>query len=230
LAENQLSLKEKVRLVARKLARMSSARTPMQFPPYPAQVASRIERYKDDVRYVSLALALQRLETEKVAGAFAEVGVYRGETSAFLHAQSPQRRLYLFDTFEGFHPDDLEGRTDERFRDTSEEQVAAYLAAQVGDISNVVFRKGYFPGTAEGLEGAMFAFVMLDVDLYLPAVACFEFFYPRMARGGYFFMHDYNSPESDWAIRRACTEFLKDKPELILELPDVLGSAVFRKI
>jgi O-methyltransferase len=222
----QLTLKERVRLASRKLARVTTAHTPMEFPPYPAAVAQRIERYKDDRRYVSLALALDRIARENIPGAFAEIGVYRGETSAFLHAQSPERTLYLFDTFEGFPEQDLDGRTDTRFRDTSQESVAAFL----GDCTNVVFRKGYFPATAAGLEQETFAFVMLDVDIYPPALACFEFFYPRLARGGYFFMHDYNSPESDYAIQRACTAFLKDKPELVLDLPDILGSAVFRKI
>ena len=39
--------------------------------------------------------------------------------------------------------------------------------------------------------------VMLDVDLYRPALEVLRFFYPRMVRGGYFFMHDFNSPESE---------------------------------
>ena len=220
------TLKEKVRLAARKFARVTTAHTPMLFPTYSAKVAARIERYKDNNRYVALALALQRIEQEQIPGAFAEIGVYRGETSAFLHAQSPARKLYLFDTFQGFDPRDLDGRQDPRFRDTSQEQVAAFI----GNTTNIIFRKGYFPDTARGLEAETFAFVMLDVDLYLPALAVFDFFYPRLVRGGYFFMHDYNSPESDYAIKRACTEFMRDKPELVLDLPDLFGSAVFRKI
>ena len=219
------TLKEKVRLAARKFARLTTAHTPMLFPTYSTKVAARIERYKDNNRYVALALALDRLEREKIPGAFAEIGVYRGETSAFLHAQSPNRKLYLFDTFQGFDPRDLSA-PDDRFRDTSQEQVAAFI----GDTNNIVFRKGYFPETATGLEHESFAFVMLDVDLYLPAVSVFDFFYPRLVRGGYFFMHDYNSPESDYAIQRACTAFMQDKPELVIDLPDLFGSAVFRKM
>jgi O-methyltransferase len=51
-----------------------------------------------------------------------------------------------------------------------------------------------------------------------------------VVRGGYFFMHDYNSPESDWTIRRAVAEFMQDKPELLRDVPDLFRSAVFRKI
>ncbi|MBB6145689.1 O-methyltransferase [Silvibacterium bohemicum] len=198
----------------------------MQFPSYPAAVAQRIEEYPDDVRYSTLALAVQRLQDDHIPGAFAEVGVYRGVTSAFLHRQAPERRLYLFDTFEGFPSQDLEAGEDTRFKDTSQELVAGVI----GDTQNVVFRKGYFPETASGLEGESFSLIMLDVDLYRPALEVLRFFYPRMARGGYFFMHDYNSPESDRAISRAAHEFMADKPESLIEIPDFHGSALFRKV
>lgn len=198
----------------------------MQFPTYPAAVAHRIEQYHDDIRYATLALAIQRLEHDLIPGAFAEVGVYRGVTSSFIHRQAPDRQLYLFDTFEGFPSRDLETEADGRFKATSQEGVARLI----GDTHNLKFRKGYFPDTAQGLEAENFALVMLDVDLYLPALEVFRFFYPRMARGGYFFMHDFNSPESNHGISRAAHEFMADKPELLVEIPDFHGSALFRKL
>jgi O-methyltransferase len=70
---------------------------------------------------------------------------------------------------------------------------------------------------------------MLDFDLYKSALDVFRFFYPRLVPGGYFFMHDFNNPESDRAISRAATEFLADKPERLIEIPDEWGSALFRK-
>ena len=133
----------------------------MSFPPYSEAVAQRIEQYHDDVRYSMLALAVQRLEQDRIPGAFAEVGVYRGVTSSFMHRQAPSRHLYLFDTFQEFEARDLEVAKDERFRDTSQEMVGKLL----GDTHNVEFKKGYFPETAVGLEAEKFALVMLDVDL-----------------------------------------------------------------
>ncbi len=219
-------MKVALRVAARKLAKLTRARRTMHFPPYPPSVVRRIEEYHDDVRYATLALAIQRIEDDRIAGSFAELGVYQGVTSAFIHRQSPQRRLYLFDTFEGFPSQDLEVKEDKRFRNTSQELVARV----VGDTQNIVFRKGYFPATAAGLEGESFALIMLDLDLYRPALEVFRFFYPRMVRGGYFFMHDYNSTESDRAISRAAHEFMADKPELLIEIPDFHGSALFRKV
>jgi len=197
----------------------------MRFPSYSPDVSRRIETLADDVRYASLALAIQRLEAERIEGAFAELGVYRGITSKFIRQQAPNRRLYLFDTFAGFPADALETADDSRFRDTSQEKVARLI----GDLRNVVFRAGYFPQTAAGLEQERFALVMLDFDLYRSAIDAFKFFYPRLVPGGYFFLHDFNSPESDYAISRAASEFLADKPERLVEIPDEWGSAVFRK-
>lgn len=94
----------------------------------------------------------------------------------------------------------------------------------------MIFRAGFFPETAAGLEDEQFSLVMLDCDLYQSALAGLDFFYPRLVTGGYFFPHDYNSSESEHAIMRAVSEFLEDKPELLLEIPDQWGSAVFRKI
>lgn len=197
----------------------------MRFPPYSVAVKDLIETIGDDVRYATLALAIQRLETERIEGALAELGVWKGFTSSFIHRQAPHRRLYLFDTFSGFPSASLENAGDNRFKDTSQEKVAA----QIGDLHNVVFRPGFFPDTAAGLEEERFALVMLDFDLYQPALEAFRFFYPRLVSGGYFIMHDFNSPESDYAISRAANEFLQDKPESLIEIPDEWGSALFRK-
>lgn len=217
-------VKQKMRFEARKRAKL--IHRPMRFPSYSPDVANYIGMLADEVRYSTLALAIRRLETERIEGAFAELGVYQGTTSRFMHQLAPDRQLYLFDTFSGFPPEALGTVEDTRFRNTSQEAVAQYI----GDRHNVSFRAGYFPQTAVGLEQERFALVMLDFDLYTSAIEAFRFFYPRLVPGGYFFMHDFNSPESDCAILRAATEYLRDKPEFLIEIPDEWGSAVFRKI
>ncbi len=196
----------------------------MRFPTYPQQVVERIEKYHDEIRYSTLALAIERLRTNQIEGAFAEIGVYQGATSDFIHQEAPERQFYLFDTFEGFPNND--GIVDVRFKDTSQAAVSRLL----GNSKNLHFRQGYFPETAVGLEEESFALVMLDVDHYKAALDVFNFFYPRLVRGGYFFMHDFNSNESEYAISRASHEFMADKPEMLIEIPDYFGSALFRKI
>ena len=199
----------------------------MRFPPFAPGVQQAAIATGDYARYASLALALTRIEKDPIPGALAEVGVYQGATSRFLLSCAPGRTLYLFDTFEGFPIEDREpeNRGDTRFRDTSEADVLSAL----GDAKSVVIRKGRFPETAVGLEGERFAFALLDLDVFPPTLAGLEFFYPRLARGGYLFVHDYNSPESNSACRRAVTQFMAGKPEQIVELPDAWGSVVVRK-
>lgn len=199
----------------------------MSHPPYGADVHRLVSAHIDMVRYSTIALALNRLNEEHVPGAMAELGVFKGELSAFLASVEPQRVLHLFDTFAGFPDADLEQgeTTDGRFRDTSEEAVRA----RIGECTNVRFHVGAFPETSAPVLGERFAFVMLDMDKYRPTLAGLEVFYPRMSPGAYMFLHDYNSPESDRAVSRAAHEFLENKPERLIEIPDAKGSVLFRK-
>ncbi len=193
----------------------------IRFPTYPQAIQKMLCFSSDPVRHSSMALALERIRTDQIPGAIAEIGVHRGTTSELLHKQLPERMLYLFDTFAGFP-----GEDDTRFRNTS----IAIVKARLDDIRNVEFRVGVFPETSVGLEGERFSFVLYDADKHEPAVAALAFFYPRLSPGGYFVLHDYNSPESDHAVKSAADKFLADKPERLIELPDVWGTALFRKI
>jgi O-methyltransferase len=198
----------------------------MHFPTFDAGIHDSIATSDDYFRYATLGLALQRVLDEDIAGALAEVGVWRGETSAFLHRLAPERRLYLFDTFEGFPDEDLPaGAVDRRFRDTSVDAVRR----RVGPSPNVTLTPGHVPDTLETVSDEQFAFVLLDMDLFEPTRVSLEFFYPRMPAGAYLIVHDYNNPESEWACKRAFDEFLADKPERLVELGDVWGSALIRR-
>jgi O-methyltransferase len=208
------------------LAPMRSAGA-MRFPTFDPLIQRAAIGSGDYARYASLGLAIRRIEADGISGAFAEAGVYQGATSRFILRCAPGRTFYLFDTFEGFPAADREPSpaADLRFRDTSEDDVRRML----GNPTNVVIRKGRFPETAAGLEQERFALAVLDFDLFNPTLAGLEFFYPRLARGGYVFVHDFNSPESNSACRRAVTQFMAGRPEQFVELPDRWGSVVIRK-
>lgn len=180
----------------------------------------------DPIRDMTVALALETIEREQIEGDMAELGVYRGEMAILYHTLLPEKNLYLFDTFAGFPQKDLNVPQDTRFSDTSLEHVKSRL----GDTTNVIFKPGYFPETASGMEDCRFCFVMLDADLYNPTKAGLKFFYPRMISGGYILLHDYTSYELNQAVSRATDEFLADKLEKVIEIPDTWGTALFRKI
>lgn len=191
----------------------------------------RIERtFRDRVRFYNIWLQIERLNKNKVKGAFAELGVYKGETAKAIHLMDATRRLYLFDTFKGFSLDDLKSEsqnearfTKEMFDDTSLEEVKVFI----GGNDLVEFKPGYFPDTTEGLEKENFAFVHIDADLYEPTKAALNFFYPRLASQGVIIIHDYNH---NWdGIPKAVDEFIGTIPESLIEIPDWQGSAMIIK-
>jgi O-methyltransferase len=195
-------------------------------PTYNRSLHRQIIARQDCVRYSLIALALTNLKKDGIIGSIAELGVFRGTTSKLIHNIDPNRKFFLFDTFEGFPHEQLDKKDDERFKNTSLEIVKNKL----GDSNNVFIRKGVFPETAKGLEQEKFSFVLIDVDLYIPTYQGLEFFYPRMVSGGYMLIHDYNNPqESERAVFRAVNEFMKGKPEKPIEIPDRFGSIVLRK-
>ena len=165
----------------------------------------------DPIRYATIALALNTIKNENIKGNLAELGVFQGESSNIIHKLAPDRILYLFDTFEGFPEAYLENKKDVvRFKDTRLDLVKRNL----GDLNNVVIRKGIFPETSIGLESEIFSFVFLDADLHTSTLKGLEFFYPRVSKGGYIFIHDYHNPEeSNAGVYRAVNEFMKEKPE-----------------
>jgi O-methyltransferase len=56
----------------------------------------------DYVRLSSLELVAYEINENKLPGNVAELGVYRGDFAQHINLLFPDRKLYLFDTFEGF--------------------------------------------------------------------------------------------------------------------------------
>ena len=186
----------------------------------------------DNVRRDMLILLLRTIETSGIEGELAEVGVYKGLTAKLIHDYSPARSLHLFDTFEGFTSRGTESElrstqtpvAPSQFSDTSLESVVVYIAPQN---DNVVIHPGYFPDSIpDGFDQRKFAFVHLDADLYEPVLEGLHFFYPRMSDKGIIVVHDYNAWQG---ARRAVDEFVRDKTELAIPMPDKTGSVVIAK-
>lgn len=186
-----------------------------------------------DIRSATLKQMAVRLHEQGIRGQIAELGVYRGDMAWKLNALFPDRRLYLFDTFEGFDLRDIQkeeeyGCSRARkgdFSDTSEQAVLNRLPFP----DKAVVCKGYFPGTASGLEQETYALVSLDADLYAPLLAGLEYFYPRLSPGGMILMHDYHN-ERFRGARQAVEDYERRYQRLVLvPLCDLHGSAVIVK-
>jgi O-methyltransferase len=93
-----------VRLVKSALARRNRVLIPaMENLGRPRYFSVLQSEYTNEyVRLSQLDLAVHEIKTRNVRGEVAEVGVYQGHFSAILNRAFPDRKLYLFDTFEGF--------------------------------------------------------------------------------------------------------------------------------
>lgn len=186
--------------------------------------------YMDYIRLSTLELAAHEINTNNITGSVAELGVYKGKFSRYINQYFPDRKLYLFDTFQGFSEKDIKAEIqhtystgDQDFSNTSVEQVLKLMPFP----ELCIVKAGYFPDTAKGLEDE-FVFVSIDTDLYEPIYQGLQYFYPRLKKGGYIFIHDYNNDSykgAKQAVRNYCSE--NNLP--YLPLPDSGGSAIMMK-
>lgn len=153
----------------------------------------------------------------KLDGDMAEVGVFQGGSAKLICEAKGNKKLHLFDTFEGLpqlsDKDTHFGMTfwkKNQFNNTTYESVKNYLSKY----ENVFFYKGKFPHTSVPVEQSKFSFVHLDVDLYESTLDCLKFFYPTLASGGIIISHDYHTN----GVRSAFSEFFIDKKIPVIEL------------
>ncbi len=196
-----------------------------------SDMLKKLERtYRDKVRFYTFWLQIERIKSEKIPGAFAELGVYKGTTAKIIHQMDTSRTLHLFDTFEGFSKQDLvlENSTEDKFStsnfsDTNLTMVRKYINGN----KKVNFHPGYFPDSTKNVKETNFAFVHLDADLYKPTLAALNYFYPKLSVGGIIIIHDYNHT---WdGLRKAIDEFVQSIPETIVEVADWQGSVMIVK-
>lgn len=180
-----------------------------------------------DIRVSTIECIAREIYRNGVAGSIAEAGVFKGNTAKHMNILFPERKMYLFDTFEGFdvrdqESDDCKGiyNTKLDFSDTSIEEVMGKMCF----LKNIIVKKGYFPESAKGID-EKFCFVRLDMDLYDPIYAGLHFFYPRMMKGGYICVHDCRSKNFDGA-RKALMDFCVEKHLNYMCMPDGFGTAV----
>lgn len=143
-------------------------------------------------------------------GNVAEAGVFQGEFAKVINRNFPNKKLYLFDTFEGF--DDRDIAYEERYSFSAEQ--SGHLNMTSEDLviqkmkypQNCIVKKGYFPETAKGVDDR-FCFVNLDMDLYKPTLEGLFFFWDKMEAGGIILIHDYFS-DAYKGVASAVKEFV----------------------
>jgi len=186
--------------------------------------------YLDYIRLSTLELVSNQIEDAKLPGVVAELGVYKGKFARYINQYFPNRKLYLFDTFKGFDEADIKteqsnnfSHGDQDFSNTSVKNVLAIMPHP----NQCIIKEGFFPETAKGLEET-FAFVSIDTDLYDPIYNGLQYFYPRLVKGGYIFIHDFNN-DAYLGAKQAVIKFCTENNISFVPLPDSCGSAIITK-
>jgi O-methyltransferase len=168
-----------------------------------------------DRKYVLCQFADQA--AKNLSGEFFECGVYRGGT-AYLLAEilsKANKRLSLFDTFEGMPEADAE--KDRHCAGDFDNTTLASVQRYLSPFKNVAYYPGFLPETFAGLESASIAFAHIDLDIYEAIRSATAFIYPRLVKGGVLIYDDYGLQTCPGA-RRAVDDFFSDKTDNVVAL------------
>lgn len=168
--------------------------------PLVAHTMVGVQRLTNLARLAATALA------EGVPGDFIETGVWRGGCCILMRgllaaSGVTDRRVYVADSFAGLPPPNASAFPKDEGLDLSG---FAELAISLDEVKEnfrrygllddqVVFVQGWFSETLKQLEAEQFALVRLDGDLYESTYVALESLYPRLSRGGFLIVDDYNA-------------------------------------
>lgn len=187
----------------------------------------------DYVRMETFELAVKELRKRNIKGNVAEAGVFRGEFARYINDAFPDKKLYLFDTFDGFNANEILNEVKngnctkafvEAYKDTNIQQVLNRMP----HLDTLIIKQGIFPDSLQGLEDE-FCFVSIDMDFEESIYQGLIYFYPRLTAGGYIFVHDYNS--SLRGVEKAVDKYEKNYGVMLHKVPlcDANGTLVITK-
>jgi len=165
--------------------------------------------------------------TTHVPGDTAECGVYLGASSYLIcraNLASPLGKWHHgFDSFEGLSQP---GARDGDFWGGGDLSVPLEACSRnLAEFRACRLYKGWIPERFHEIADKAFSFVHVDVDIYEPTKASVEFFHRRLNPGGILVCDDYGFTTCPGATR-AIDEYLLDKPEKMLSLPDGGGMLI----
>ena len=177
-----------------------------------------IETQRTLLSYDRLYTLWQSIKNLRDIEAIAEVGVFKGGTSAFiarafllLHGNlSP---MYAIDTFEGHRDGDIEEfetQVPQEFSGVEYQDVKRHLS----EFPQIEVVKAAFADAVPRLAERRYSLVHVDTDLYRPTRECLEYFNPLLVAGGTIVVDDYMAP-SCTGVTRAVQEFLVAHPHYV---------------
>jgi len=197
---------------------------------------ARFSYMSDYFRFRTFEFVAEEIIQNHVEGDLAEFGVFRGAFSSLISEKFHNRKIFLFDTFEGFDKEEAQreaelGHSDKEFEyahtRTSEEMVLANMPYP----KQCIICKGLFPQSITNwAEQTRYAFVSIDVDFEDSIYEGIKFFYQRLNEGGYIFIHDYINPYLK-GVKKAVRRYEREENTVLKKVPlaDWAGTLVIVK-
>ena len=177
-----------------------------------------------------------------VKGDFVELGCHAGQSAALLRRimndNNSSKSLHVYDSFAGLPELTTEdGNTtiySKGWGTVPEKAVLSNFKRH--NLQPPIAHVGFFETTLLTELPEKIAFAHLDGDLYESIRLSLEHVYPRLSRGAVCLIDDYCDPDAHncWnelpGVKRACDEYLEDKPEEVTLLySDAHTHGFFRK-
>ena len=139
-------------------------------------------------------------------GDYVECGVAGGAQVAAMALAAPEKKIWLFDSFEGIpiagkHDDSQPGigpitngsgeLISSGVSSCSIEGVKSHMKDWGIPLDNMKFVEGWFQNTMPKNRVKDIALLRLDGDLYESTLICLEYLYPKLIKGGYLIIDDY---------------------------------------
>ena len=158
-----------------------------------------------------------------IEGNFAECGAYLG-SSAFFIAKQRNKKVYLFDSWEGLSEPTIQDGSYWKKGDLESDLEKA--KHNLRNFENIEYFKGWIPSRFNEVKNKTFSFVHIDVDIYEPTKDSLDFFWERLTPGGVLICDDYGFANCPGA-RKAMEDFFAGV-SVIISLPTGQGMVIKR--
>lgn len=178
--------------------------------------------------------------TKSIEGDIVECGVGRGRSLFYFgfitNLLKSKKLVYGFDSFEGFPEPSKEDKSkrnpqkgDWNFTDINLVKNRFIFADMINFYNDQVkLIKGFFSATLEENLPQKISFLHIDGDLYQSTLDVLNHAYPKLTKGAYVVLDDYDDPK--WpGVKKAVSEYMIDKTEEVSYF-EVLGEYGFIKI
>jgi len=176
-------------------------------------------------------MELHRAITDDVPGHVVELGCFDGGTTVMLRrlldALGQEREIHVYDSWQGVPAPVAYDRPVPGVQPFEKGYCATQRSVFEDNFAASGLRmptvhSGWFAAIPDGEYPSPIAFALFDGDLYSSIIDSFAKVYGKLSLGARVVIDDY-----EWerlpGVKRACADFLADKPEREVALPDYFG-------